>query len=106
MKGVTEYNIAMFMGFMIALVLLLLMLGWVKNSGEKQQRERNAILAAAGCLEKDACVSQATNKACVHTLEGTNECGCRSWFGIENNADCSTGQRCISAAGTNYGACT
>ncbi|MBI4176848.1 MAG: hypothetical protein HY516_00615 [Candidatus Aenigmarchaeota archaeon] len=104
-KGVSEYNIAVFMSLIIGVVLLAFMILWVKGSEEKQQRERNTVLAAAGCLENNVCEKQAFNKACIHTTDQKNECGCRAWLGVESNEDCGAGKICKSLGGTNYGSC-
>jgi len=105
MKAITERTFAVFVGFIIALVLIYLMSEWVISSGESSERERNQIISAAGCLAENNCEHQASNKACIHTIDGENLCGCRSWKGIENNPDCASGQRCVSPRGANYGSC-
>ncbi|MBI4167767.1 MAG: hypothetical protein HY515_02320 [Candidatus Aenigmarchaeota archaeon] len=104
-KGISEYNLALLMALIVALVLLAFYLGWIKSSGENVERERNKIASQAGCLANDVCKTQDNNKACVYTYEGKNECGCRAWFGADSNADCATGKKCISPRGTNYGTC-
>ena len=105
MKGISEYTFAIFMGFFIALVLLALMWGWLMDTEEQSERERQKVISAAGCLADDRCEKQADNKACVHTIEGENECGCRAWLGIGENPDCAAGKTCVSPRGTNYGIC-
>lgn len=102
----SEYNFALMMALVIALVLLALYLGWIKSSGENVERDRNEIISAAGCLAKQDFCGNTDNKACVHTVEGKNECGCRAWKGIDNNEDCAAGKKCVSEIrGTNYGKC-
>jgi len=105
-KGIAEYNLALLMALIIALALMALYLGWIKGSGENVERERNKLTSQAGCLVKSDFCGQTDNKACIHTYDGKNECGCRAWLGIDSNEDCAPGKKCVSdIRGTNYGKC-
>ncbi|MBI2085151.1 MAG: hypothetical protein HYT71_01410 [Candidatus Aenigmarchaeota archaeon] len=103
--GIAEYNFALLMGLVIALVMLAVYLGWIKGSGENVERERNQMVAAAGCLADNSCAKLSSDKFCINTYEGKNECGCWAWMGIDGNAGCGPGKRCVSERGTNYGKC-
>ncbi len=104
-KGISEYNFALLMALVIALVMLAVYLGWIKGSGENMERERNQMVAAAGCLTKSDFCGNADNKACINTYDGKNECGCWAWLGVEANENCGPGKKCVSERGTNYGKC-